>query len=323
VHKAAVAAVHDLTDQPPRSRRTMTVVLDRTPDGWERSRFALTGETKSVADGPAVSVTAGQAGMVNVLQLAQAAGHGEATIDVACSPDGVRILSWRSSGAAVAGTAPPSTEHATRWLAELASHASGRTLVYELRQKVGALGWEPDGMKLLGEVKPPEAEGDESADGGHVVDPNDAEEIVADIRNKRRMILSLAGELIAEQDPTKLHNLLFSLGPLAIVGMLRVGKVVRLGRLWKARAITDAACENGCEAIARQITRHIGGEIAHIKPKNAPYLGKFREHWWKWTYHEVVVKDGRVYDLTTGHQGLPIADYKKLWEKADNINFGF
>jgi hypothetical protein len=263
--------------------------------------------------------------MVTVQQLAQAAGHGEATIDVACSPDGVRILSWRSAGAAVAGAAPPSTEHATRWLAELASHASGRTLVYELRNKVGVLGWEPEGMKLLGEVKPPEAEGDDGDDGGRIIDPNDAEEIVADIKNKRRMILSLAGELIAEQDPTRLHNLIFSLGPLAIVGMLKVGKVVRLGRLWKARAITDEACRVGCEGIALQITRHIGGEIAHIKPKSLadPYLGKFREHWWKWTHHEVVVKDGRVYDLTTGHKGLEIAEYKKLWEHADDINFGF
>src|SRR5262245_4385515 len=33
-----------------------------------------------------------------------------------------------------------------------------------------------------------------------------------------------------------------------------------------------------------------------------------------WAYHEVVVKDGRVYDAFTGHQGLPIAEYKALWD---------
>jgi hypothetical protein len=325
VHNAAQAALRSIVDQPPRSRRTMTVALDRVPDGWERSRFALTGETKSVADTPAVSAANGQAEITNILQLAQAAGHGEATIDVACTPDGVRILSWRSSGAAVAGAVQPSTEHAARWLVELASHAGGRTLVYELRHKIGAIGWEPEGMKLLGEVKPPEAEGGEGDEGAHITDPNDAEEIVADIKNKRRMVLSLAGELIAEQDPSRLHNLIFSLGPLLLVGMLRVGKVVRIGRLWKARAITEAVCENGCEAVARQITRHIGGKIVRIEPKakTIRFLGAFREKNWAWGYHEVVVKDGRVYDLTTGHQGLSIAEYKQLWRDADAINFGF
>jgi hypothetical protein len=31
-----------------------------------------------------------------------------------------------------------------------------------------------------------------------------------------------------------------------------------------------------------------------------------------WKYHEVVVHDGRVYDIFTGSNGLPIAEYKAL-----------
>jgi hypothetical protein len=67
----------------------------------------------------------------------------------------------------------------------------------------------------------------------------------------------------------------------------------------------------------------VGGNIVRITPKNARYLGGFRGKTWNWGHHEVVVRDGRVYDITTGHQGLSIAEYKKLWQYPDGINFGF
>jgi len=166
--------------------------------------------------------------------------------------------------------AQPSTEHATRALAELANHAGARTLVYELRHKVGALGWEPEAMKLLGEVKPPEddAEFHEPQGGGRVFDPDDAEELVADIRNKRRLVLSTAAELIAEQDPTRLHNLVFSLGPLLLVGMMRVGRIVRLGGRWRPRAITDEVCRVPSPAFAASAGR---GRRARRREPVAPW----------------------------------------------------
>jgi hypothetical protein len=82
-------------------------------------------------------------------------------------------------------------------------------------------------------------------------------------------------------------------------------------------------CRVGCENVARQIHRHVGGDIVRITPKNAPSLGAFRGKSWGWAHHEVVVRDGRVFDLTTGHQGLPITEYKQLWQYPDGINFGF
>jgi RHS repeat-associated protein len=100
-------------------------------------------------------------------------------------------------------------------------------------------------------------------------------------------------------------------------------KAVRIGRNWAARDIADAACERGCEAIAKQIQLHIGGDIVRITPQGAPMLGAFRGKNWGWGHHEVVVKDGRVYDITTGHLGLSIEEYKKLWQYGDAINFGF
>jgi hypothetical protein len=99
----------------------------------------------------------------------------------------------------------------------------------------------------------------------------------------------------------------------------------RISVNWRARSVTDPACQTGCENVALQIQRHIGGKIIRIVPADprARYLGPYRGHNPNWAYHEVVVKDGRVYDVFTGHQGATIAEYKALWEYADAINFGF
>jgi RHS repeat-associated protein len=101
------------------------------------------------------------------------------------------------------------------------------------------------------------------------------------------------------------------------------GGGARIGPRWQARNISSATCESGCEAVARQIQGHVGGEVVRIIPADAPMLGGFRGKNWGWSHHEVVVKDGRVYDLTTGHRGLPTEEYKNLWQYRGSINFGF
>jgi len=101
-------------------------------------------------------------------------------------------------------------------------------------------------------------------------------------------------------------------------------RLIRIGPRWRARAITDAACSTGCDDVAKQIQKHIGGEVKTIVPSEpGVFLGPYRGHDIMWGYHKVVVKDGRVYDAFTGHQGMAINDYKKLWQHADSIKFGF
>ncbi|MBI2823266.1 MAG: hypothetical protein HYX69_01095 [Planctomycetia bacterium] len=73
-----------------------------------------------------------------------------------------------------------------------------------------------------------------------------------------------------------------------------------------------------------QIQKLIGGTIKEIRPARGTFLGNFNGiPTPKWGYHTVVVKDGRVYDALTGHQGMAIDEYKKLWDYASDINFGF
>lgn len=52
------------------------------------------------------------------------------------------------------------------------------------------------------------------------------------------------------------------------------------------------------------------------------HLGKHRGTNPDWAHHDVVLKDGRVYDAFTGSDGLPLDEYKQLWQYPDAINFG-
>ncbi len=78
-----------------------------------------------------------------------------------------------------------------------------------------------------------------------------------------------------------------------------------------------------CEARARQIQRVLGGEIHTIKPKTGGFLGPVKGEVPTWRSHDVVVKNGRVYDDMTGPSGVPIDEYKKFFEYWSDILFGF
>jgi RHS repeat-associated protein len=84
-------------------------------------------------------------------------------------------------------------------------------------------------------------------------------------------------------------------------------------------------CRTGCEDIAQKIKSAIGGKIYRLNPAlpGGRFLGPRNGKWTDWQYHEVVVKDGRVYDTMTGPEGVEIDEFKQQWEYADDIDFGF
>ncbi|MGH3736280.1 MAG: hypothetical protein ACRDT6_11765 [Micromonosporaceae bacterium] len=103
------------------------------------------------------------------------------------------------------------------------------------------------------------------------------------------------------------------------------GKEADLGPKWKpCNPATIEDDKGGCEKVAAKIKSQIGGESHTIRPPSgARSLGKYRGYDTPWANHEVVVKDGRVYDAWTGRHGEPIAVYKSRWEYGDVLNFGF
>jgi hypothetical protein len=93
---------------------------------------------------------------------------------------------------------------------------------------------------------------------------------------------------------------------------------------WKPADIKDSKNWNGCEKAAQEIKDLIGGEVKRITPADPKAsLGPYRGVSQGWHHHEVVVKNGRVFDKFTGSAGATIQEYKALWEYAGGINFGF
>lgn len=78
-----------------------------------------------------------------------------------------------------------------------------------------------------------------------------------------------------------------------------------------------------CKACAEKIQEMIGGEKQEITTRY-PVMGpSIHNPAGNWTHHWVVKKDGRIYDGTTGPEGMDPEDFKKQWEYHEDIDFGF
>ncbi len=129
----------------------------------------------------------------------------------------------------------------------------------------------------------------------------------------------VAGAQVNEQ--LGITNPLLQVGVSVLLGV-HAKPNIRIGKNWKAKDISDKKYWNGCENIAKQINNHIGGTIHRIDA-NGLQLGNFKGQSPGWFHHEVVVKDGKVYDAFTGNAGLDIDAYKKQFTYWEEINFGF
>ena len=106
--------------------------------------------------------------------------------------------------------------------------------------------------------------------------------------------------------------------------VVAMARAPRITSRWLAREISNPRFATGCEDVARQIQKLIGGDVIRLMPQaGIPMLGAYRGHFPFWFYHEVVLKNGRVYDLFTGFKGLTVSEFKQLWSSARWIEFGF
>lgn len=87
--------------------------------------------------------------------------------------------------------------------------------------------------------------------------------------------------------------------------------------------INDPKNWTGCEKCALDIQKIIGGTRHTIAPKEGRFLGQYKSANPGWYHHEVVVKDGRVYDAFGPRNGMPIQEYKSQFRYHDAIDFGF
>ncbi|MBA4862503.1 RHS repeat-associated core domain-containing protein [Streptomyces sp. PSKA54] len=93
-----------------------------------------------------------------------------------------------------------------------------------------------------------------------------------------------------------------------------------LGSSWKPKSPSKITGSNGCEACAVEIQSKIGGERMRITDSyGAPTLGKYRGEDTNWAHHDVVLRDGRVYDAWTGQRGEPLEQYMSRWEYGEYL----
>ncbi|WP_149831355.1 hypothetical protein [Streptomyces tailanensis] len=93
-----------------------------------------------------------------------------------------------------------------------------------------------------------------------------------------------------------------------------------LGPKWKAQEPSNICGSSGCEDVAVDIQAKIGGERMRITDQyGAPTLGKYRGEDTGWAHHDVILKDGQVYDAWTGCHGEPLERYLSRWEYGEYL----
>ena len=80
---------------------------------------------------------------------------------------------------------------------------------------------------------------------------------------------------------------------------------------------------SNCSECAIKIQQIIGGDIKTFRSSGAVLGPSKHNPAGDWSYHSVVVLNGRVYDGFTGPRGLTIAEFKAQFLYADGIRFGF
>ncbi|MFI6367975.1 putative T7SS-secreted protein [Nocardia sp. NPDC050630] len=90
----------------------------------------------------------------------------------------------------------------------------------------------------------------------------------------------------------------------------------------QASDISSIPGSTGCEDVALDIQESLGGTRMRLTDQyGAPSLGQYRGQDTFWGHHDVVVKDGRVYDAWTGPAGEPIDVYRSHFQYGDDLAF--
>lgn len=173
--------------------------------------------------------------IAGLLRQAGAAGWEQAHADFVVAQGGVQFQQWSPHGEQGDPRRPEDARAAVRTTMDLARLSQGaEPKLYTAAFRLTEDGWTLHSFTLLASVRPAPSGEPTRRGGGAAQAGDEAERIIEDVRGTRQMVLSTAAMLIAEQDPTRLENLVFSVGPFAIGRISRLGrlrKLARMGRL--------------------------------------------------------------------------------------------
>ncbi|MEV6983251.1 LamG-like jellyroll fold domain-containing protein [Sphaerisporangium sp. NPDC051017] len=108
----------------------------------------------------------------------------------------------------------------------------------------------------------------------------------------------------------------------APAGPIGRGPVPDLGPNWRPLPVSKICKSNGCDRVAMDIQMKLGGTRYRITDRyGAPYLPKYRDQDTFWRYHDVLVKDNRVFDSWTGPKGESMEEYRNHWQYGEDLVF--
>jgi hypothetical protein len=186
--------------------------------------------------------------------------------------------------------------------------------VYTARLVVQNGAWILEGYKMLAHVEPIPA--DELAmEDGEGFEYDEGAALIADVHASRRLVLDTAAVLIAEQDPTRLDNMLMSVAPFAIMRIGKLGKLAKLTKLEvlkKMRVPRAAPLRRGMYHVDVPVNKALLERALELrKTKYGVELKDFKRNVTVW---EVTV-DGKKQFLDAGN--IPIKDLNRKFGKGD------
>jgi len=108
-------------------------------------------------------------------------------------------------------------------------------------------------------------------------------------------------------------------------GCLKIGILSLEFDGWRPLDINNPSNHTGREKCAIQIQNEIGGEIHRITPidDNAEVLGRYIGVNVMWGHHEVIVRDGKVFDSFGPIEGASISDFKNQFQYTYGLDLDF
>ena len=192
--------------------------------------------------------------VIGFLEPSSKHGTSKALVDFVSRPGQLELRRYSALNEGKVGPrpAPVSAKKAATELLSLlsAAQSDSDTIAYAAQFEIVGTEWSLRRLEVIATVKPlPEGAGSEDDDGDEFQMTDEGAAVIADIKAFRQLWLSTAAELIAEQDPSRLDNLLMSIAPFALMKIGKIGKIAKLTKLSKATILTKIKVPRGVQLV--------------------------------------------------------------------------
>lgn len=256
-----------------------------------------------------------------IVGLLENSGSSKADVDIVVTPASLDLRSF----AAVKGApglrdkGATSARDAVKGFVNLmsVSQNSPNPKIYTARFGIERGLWVLESWQKLAEIMPTPEPSAQDYSGDYY---DEGQAIIDDVHASRRLVLDTAAMLIAEQDPSRLDNILWSIAPFAILKVGKIGKFAKLSKtaiLAKIRPPRVAQLRRGFYHVDVKINPGMLDQVVSLrKTKYGVEAKDFKRNVTVWD----VTIDGKRQFMDAGN--VPISELNKKFGKGD-VDVGF